>query len=97
YIGHIADGTADNYGEAFGTMGDGLADGFVTGSFNNLPAGDYSFFVGGANYAAQLTETGTLPTYGANVTLQAIPEPSAFAALAGVAVLGFATLRRRRR
>nr|MCU0791870.1 hypothetical protein [Opitutaceae bacterium] len=33
YIGHIADGTADNYGEAFGTMGDGLADGFVTGSF----------------------------------------------------------------
>jgi hypothetical protein len=89
YIGHAADGTATNYGNAPGINGDGNADGFVTATFNDLAAGDYSLFVGGANYAAQLTETGpTYPTYGVNVSVQAVPEPSTWALIA----LGFGFL-----
>jgi hypothetical protein len=97
YVGHAADGTSANYGAVSGISGDGLADGFVTGTFHGLAAGDYSIFVGGADYARQGTETGpTFPTYGVNVSVSAIPEPSAFAALAGCAALGLAALRRRR-
>jgi hypothetical protein len=89
YIGHAADGTATNYGNAPGINGDGNADGFVTATFNDLAAGDYSLFIGGANYAAQLTETGpTYPTYGVNVSVQAVPEPSTWALIA----LGFGFL-----
>ena len=89
YIGHAADGTSDNFGNVPGINGDGNADGFVTATFNDLAAGDYSLFVGGANYAAQLTETGpTYPTYGVNVSVQAVPEPSTWALIA----LGFGFL-----
>lgn len=75
YIGHAADGVATNYGPAAGIQGDGLADGFVTASFNNLPTGEYSVVVGGANYGAQLLEVGpsTFPTYGVNVSVRASP------------------------
>jgi hypothetical protein len=72
YIGHAADGTAANYGNAPGIEGDGTADGFLTATFLDLPPGDYSFFVGGANYEAQNTETPTYPTYGVFVSAQAI-------------------------
>ena len=88
YIGHAADGTATNYGNAPGINGDGNADGFVTATFNDLAAGDYSLFVGGANYAAQSTETATYPTYGVDVSVQAVPEPSTWALIA----LGFGFL-----
>jgi hypothetical protein len=88
YIGHAADGTSDNFGNAPGINGDGNADGFVTATFNDLAAGDYSLFIGGANYAAQLTETATIPTYGVNVSVQAVPEPSTWALIA----LGFGFL-----
>ncbi|MBC8010278.1 MAG: PEP-CTERM sorting domain-containing protein [Burkholderiales bacterium] len=100
YLGHVADGTSANYGDAFAIQGDGLADGLITGTFYELPAGDYSFFVGGADYDAQLTETGTLPTYGATVSiqaLQAIPEPASFATLIGLATLTTIAVRRRKR
>lgn len=103
HVGHIADGTSDNFGLASGISGDGVADGQVARTFAGLAAGEYFIVVGGANYAAQNTETATFgaggnafPTYGVAVTVTAIPEPSASVALAGVAT-GLAALRRRRR
>ena len=99
YIGHAADGTPANFGNAAGIVGDGTADGFVTATFSSLAAGDYSLFVGGANYALQTTEVLTTqvtsyPTYGVNVTV-GIPEPSTGSLiLSGTALL---TLLRRRK
>lgn len=72
YIDHAADGTAANYGDTPGIEGDGTADGFLTATFLDLPPGDYSFFVGGADYAAQNVQVGTYPTYGVYVSAQAI-------------------------
>jgi hypothetical protein len=90
YLGNAADGTTANYGFAAGINGDGVADGFVTGSFD-LAAGDYSIFVGGANLA------GEGPVYSnqaANLTLTVIPEPSG-SLLLGLAGTGLALRRRR--
>ena len=98
YLGNAADGSPANYGSAAGIFGDGAADGFVTGTFPDLPAGDYSIFVGGANYAAQSIETGpTFPTYGVTVSVQAIaiPEPAVCAFGAGAAVFTLGLIRRR--
>ena len=95
YIGHAADGTSANFGNAAGINGDGVADGFVTASFSGLSAGDYSLFVGGANYALQTTEASTLPTYGVNVTVSLVPEPSTASLILGSAAL-LAILRRRK-
>ena len=72
YIGHAADGTAANFGNAPGIEGDGTADGFLTATFLDLAPGDYSFFVGGADYASQTVQVGTFPTYGVFVSAQAI-------------------------
>jgi hypothetical protein len=91
YIGHAADGAPANYGGAAGIAGDGNADGFVTATFANLAAGDYTLMVGGANYAAQGSEgPTTFPTFGFNASVQAIPEPSAVLLLGlGLALLRF--------
>jgi hypothetical protein len=73
YIGHAADGTAANFGNAPGIEGDGTADGFLTATFLDLAPGDYSFFVGGADYASQTVQVGSpYPTYGVFVSAQAI-------------------------
>lgn len=97
FIGYAVDGTSANFGSAPGVVGDGTADGFVTATFYIAQGGDYSLFVGGANYAAQSVETGpTFPTYGVNVTVQAIPEPGTLGLFAA-ASLGFAVLRRQRK
>lgn len=97
YIGHAADGTTNNYGDAIGIIGDGNADGSVSATFENLTAGDYSLFVGGANYGAQPSEPGpTYPTYGISTTVSVVPEPSTWAMLA-LAAGGAALLRLRRR
>jgi hypothetical protein len=99
YVGHRADGTSANFGNAAGILGDGVADGFVTATFANLAPGDYSLFVGGANYDLQLTETGptTYPIYGIDVTVSAVPEPGACVLAAiGVGAAGWTCLRRRR-
>jgi len=76
YIGSAADGTPANYGNftinATDFVGDGNADGFLTTTFLDLPPGDYSIFVGGADYAAQDVQVGTFPTYGVFVSAQAI-------------------------
>ncbi len=98
YIGHAADGTSANFGLAPGINGDGNADGSITATFHGLASGDYSLFVGGANYAAQTTESSPFQTYGVNVSMQAVPEPSAWALLAlGGATLGVALRRKLRR
>jgi hypothetical protein len=97
YIGNAADGSSANYGTpassltlADGTVvpngtinGDGNADGVVTGSFY-LSAGDYSVFVGGANYAGVYTNT----SYGIQGTFTGVPEPSTWALLAVSLVMG---------
>ncbi|MFM8682588.1 MAG: PEP-CTERM sorting domain-containing protein [Chthoniobacterales bacterium] len=97
YVGHLADGTSANYGTEPGIVGDGNADGSVTATFNELAAGDYSFFVGGANYDAQLTETGptTYPTYAFTATVQTVPEPSTWALLAFGVLAGAGVLRKK--
>jgi hypothetical protein len=94
YIGHAVDGTSANFGNAAGIVGDGTADGFVTATFSGLAAGDYSLFVGGANYALQTTES-TTTTYGADVTVGLVPEPSTGSLLLGGAAL-LPLLRRRK-
>ena len=98
YIGHAADGTSVNFGLAPGIHGDGNADGSLTASFHGLAPGNYSLFVGVANYAAQTAEPGpTYPTYGVNVSVQAVPEPSTWALLAFGGLVAGAALRRKLR
>ena len=88
YVGHAADGTSANFGEAVGIVGDGVADGFVTATFL-LAAGDYSLCIGGADYAAQLSQTGpTYPTYGVDVSVAVVPAPGAIALLAAAGLSG---------
>lgn len=90
YIGNAASGTTNNYGIpaasltlANGTIvpnaainGNGNTNGTVSGSFY-LGAGDYSVFVGGANYAGTNTNT----SYGIQGTFTGVPEPSTWALL----------------
>ncbi len=98
YIGHAADGTGENFGLAPDISGDGLADGFVMATFTGLAAGDYSLFVGGANYHLQSVETGpTYPTYGMNVTVGLVPEPSTWALLVFGGLAAAWTLRKKLR
>ena len=98
YIGHAADGASANLGSAAGIVGDGTADGFVTATFSGLAAGDYSLFVGGVNYDLQTTETGpTYPTYGINVTVGLVPEPSASSLLLIAAISGWLRKRKQSR
>ena len=98
YIGNAADGTSANYGSAAGIFGDGTADGYLTATFSGLAAGNYSLWVGGANYDGQLVETGasyTYLTYGVTVSASLIPEPSTGSLLVCGATL-LAMLRRRK-
>lgn len=52
FYGYAVDGTAANFGNSPGVVGDGNADHTVTGTFY-LPAGDYTIMLGGAEYSAQ--------------------------------------------
>lgn len=99
HVGHAADGTSANFGNAAGITGDDVADGYVTAMFTDLAPGNYSVFLAGASNLAQFTEPGpsTFPTYTVGLTLQAIPEPCSYALIAGAGALGFLSLRRRRR
>jgi hypothetical protein len=103
FMGYAVDGTSDNFGSTLGIIGDGTADGQITGIFN-LAAGDYSIFVGGADYASQpvvtVPEYGPAPapnptysTYAFNAILS-FPEPSTgMLILGGLSLLGL--IRRR--
>ncbi|HWB06092.1 MAG TPA: hypothetical protein VG796_23930 [Verrucomicrobiales bacterium] len=73
FMGYGVDGTSANFGPTPGIVGDGLADGHIIKTFN-VPAGDYTLFIGGADYAAQVG--GDLTGRGVNVTLSVIPEPA---------------------
>ncbi|MBL9114827.1 MAG: hypothetical protein JNJ83_07435 [Verrucomicrobiaceae bacterium] len=54
FMGYAVDGTSANFGSTPGIVGDGNADNTVTGTFFLQP-GDYSVFVGGAEYDTQPT------------------------------------------
>lgn len=69
FMGYVVDGDASLFGPASGIVGDGNADGTVTKSLY-LPAGDYSIFVGGANYAGQ-SPTPDATSYGLTGTISA--------------------------
>lgn len=88
--GYGVDGTAANFGSTPGIVGDGLANGSITASFL-LPAGDYSIFVGGANYAG--ANTGTYRLSG-TLSASAAPEPGRISLMA---LAGFGVFLRRRR
>jgi hypothetical protein len=70
FMGYAVDGTSNNFGPTPGIIGDGNADGFVSKSFNLNP-GDYTIYIGGAEYA----ETGA-GNYGYTATFTVVPEPS---------------------
>lgn len=76
FKGYAVDGDAGLFGDAPGIFGDGKADGTVTGTFF-LPAGDYSIFVGGANYAGQFvvnedSSVGDKTVYGLTGSVSAV-------------------------
>ena len=88
-------------GDAYGGTGyssGGTLDHMVSKTFSNMAAGDYSVFVGGADYLAQDLKNPNLSTqYGITGTLVAgvVPEPEIYAMLlAGLCMIG--TIVRRR-
>ncbi len=93
YQGNIADGDSSNFGSAAAINGDGIADGYVTGSFN-LAAGDYTIMVGGGSYLTT-PPAGPYASYGVSMGLSVVPEPSALTitVMAGAALV----IRRRRK
>lgn len=69
FKGYAVDGDSSLFGDVPGVVGDGNADGTVTKSFF-LPAGDFSIFVGGVNYAGQ-SPTPDATSYGLVGTISA--------------------------
>ncbi len=94
FRGYAADGTAANFGSAPGIVGDGVADGIVTGTFT-LGPGDYTIFMGGANYAGQSPVDTALYPISATVSSQ-VPEPTA-TMIVGSGLLMIGSMRHRRR
>lgn len=79
-----------------GYAADDNLDGYASGSFV-LGPGDYSVFIGGAHYIAQLDSAA--PSYGLAATFSAAPVPEAESyamMLAGLGLVGFAVRRRAR-
>ena len=95
FKGYAADGTQLNLGGVNPAVGgDGVKDGKVSGSFL-LGAGDYSLFIGGADYASQLAPPHANHGISATLNVSAVPEPqTALLMLAGAA--GLAAMQRRR-
>ena len=82
YVGNAADGTSALFGAAPGINGDGNADGTVSESFV-LSAGDYSIFVGGAEYFGSSNTaagvSGSNFAFNTTLSVAVIPEPSTYA------------------
>ena len=98
YVGNAADGTSALFGTAPGINGDGNADGTVSGSFK-LSAGDYSIFVGGAEYFGSSNTaagvSGSNFAFNTTLSVAVIPEPSTYALFAlGAMVLTVAYRRK---
>jgi hypothetical protein len=97
YVGNAADGTSALFGTAPGINGDGNADGTLSRSFV-LSAGDYSIFVGGAEYFGTSNagaDTTTSFAFNATLSVGVIPEPSTYALFAVGAMVLAAACRRR--
>lgn len=77
-------GSGFSYANTYNILG-GFSSGSVAGTGVTFTGYDTT------NYVAVLSNTGVL-----SFSAASIPEPSTYAALAGVAILGFASLRRRR-
>ncbi|MEI6082533.1 MAG: PEP-CTERM sorting domain-containing protein [Verrucomicrobiota bacterium] len=82
YVGNAADGTSALFGAVPGINGDGNADGTVSESFV-LSAGDYSIFVGGAEYFGSSNTaagvSGSNFAFNTTLSVAVIPEPSTYA------------------
>lgn len=100
FKGYAVDGNAANFGSTPGIVGDAVLDGHVTGSFK-LAAGDYSVFIGGADYNAQSPLNPNLSSaYGltAAINVSPAPEPETYAMLmAGLSMIGFRSRFRRKK
>jgi len=82
YVANAADGIAAHYaangGTAAGINWDGSGDGYLKASFL-LGPGDYSIFVGGANYFGVSNDGADMAnSYAFNATLSVVPEPSTY-------------------
>jgi hypothetical protein len=97
YVGNAADGTSSIFGTATGINGDGNADGTLSRSFV-LSAGEYSIFVGGAQYFGTSNDgadTTTSFAFNATLSVAVIPEPSTYALFGlGALLITFAYRRR---
>jgi hypothetical protein len=98
YVGNVADGTSALFGTAPGINGDGNADGTLSRSFA-LSAGDYSIFVGGAEYFGSSNTaagvSGSNFAFNTTLSVAVIPEPSTYA-LFGLGALLITVAYRRR-
>ena len=98
YVGNAADGTSALLGTAPGINGDGNADGTLSRSFA-LSAGDYSIFVGGAEYFGSSNTaagvSGRNFAFNTTLSVAVIPEPSTYA-LFGLGALLITVAYRRR-
>jgi hypothetical protein len=98
YVGNAADGTSALFGAAPGINGDGNADGTLSRSFA-LSAGDYSIFVGGAEYFGSSNTaagvSGNNFAFKTTLSVAVIPEPSTYALFGLGALLITGAYRRR--
>ena len=97
FVGYAVDGTVANFASGFqnGVVGDGMADGRVSMTFR-LGPGDYSIFVGGADYDGQFGGTSAISPYGVSLALDVAPVPEPETYVLMLLGLGLTSLAARR-